>query len=210
MAPLADVASCLIADITQAETIEDMADAVLAVAPERFALAGFSLGGFVAQEILRRASNRVSRLALLNTSWRPDSPRRKKERQRLNMAASQPGRFVGVGQRLLESYLHPSNLADKAIADRIQTMAARLGPVVMRRQSGIERKDGRAVLRTFVGPCLILCGEFDRVTDVAQHREMAEMVRGSTLLVVPGAGHMTPIEQPAVVTRAMLRWLADR
>ncbi|MGY2049977.1 alpha/beta fold hydrolase [Methylobacterium sp. JK268] len=204
---LGDVAAPVVGDITRGETIEALAEDVLAAAPPAFALAGFSLGGYVAQEILRRAPDRVTRLALLDTSIRPDAPDRAASREALGRAARAPGRFHGFGDRLLATYVAPAHRGDPAIAGRIRAMTERLGPAVFLRQNGIARKDGRDVLRALACPLLVLCGESDAVTPPAEHREMAALVPGSRLVVVPESGHMTPIEQPEAVSRALRDWL---
>lgn len=106
---LSQIATCCIADITSGTTLTQLANSILAGAPERFALAGFSLGGYVAQEIARIAPNRITRLALLDTSISPDTPERLANRSALNRAAREPGKFHGFGNRLLTTYLDPSH-----------------------------------------------------------------------------------------------------
>lgn len=207
VAALGDIADCRVADITRAETMEAMAAGVLAGAPDRFALAGFSLGGYVAQEILRQAPERVSRLALLDTSISADTPERTAQRNAVNRAARAPGHFHGFGERLLQTYLAPENLRDEAIIGRIRGMTERLGPKVFVRQNGVERKDGRAVLAGFAGPLLILCGQHDALTPPEDHAAMTAIARLPLFRIVPGAGHMAPIEQPGAVSEALRGWL---
>lgn len=210
VAALSSVAACRVADITRGETLRGLAEDVLADAPPLFALAGFSLGGYVAQEVMRVAPERVTRFALLDTSIRADTPARAAERQALNRAARIPGRFHGFGDRLLATYLHPSHLDDATIVDRIRDMTRRLGPETFLRQNAIERKDGEAVLRSLSCPTLILCGEDDLLTPISEHRAMARLVRHAVLVVVAQSGHMTPIEKPDVVSAALRDWLAGR
>ncbi|SFM30587.1 alpha/beta fold hydrolase [Methylobacterium pseudosasicola] len=209
VAALSDVAACQIADITQGETLADLADAILESAPSRFALAGFSLGGYVAQEVLRQAPERITRLALLDTSIRPDDPARASARRALDKAARAPGRFHGFGDKLLATYLDPSHLDDAAIVSRIRGMTERLGPEVFVRQNNVERRDGREVLRRLSCPLLIVCGENDFLTPPEIHREMADLVPGARLVIIPRCGHMTPIEDPHAVSMALRRWLLD-
>lgn len=209
LAALADVARCKVADITRGETLLALAEGVLAEAPPLFALAGFSLGGYVAQEVVRIAPGRVTRLALLDTSIRADTPARTVERQALARAARVPGRFHGFGDRLLATYLHPSHLDDAAIVGRIRAMTERLGPETFLRQNAIERRDGEGVLRALRCPTLILCGDSDQLTPLAEHRAMATLVPHAALVAVEGSGHMTPLENPGAVSRALRDWLAD-
>lgn len=210
IAALDGVTRIQVADITQCETLRVMAESVLAVAPQTFALAGFSLGGYVAQEILRLAPERVERLALLDTSIAADSPERTKQRAAFDKSARTPGRFQGFSDRILVDYLDPAHVRDEAIVGRIRAMTDRLGPEVFLRQNAVERRDGADALATYPGPVLILCGENDRLTPLHQHREMASLAENGRLVIVPHAGHMTPIENPQAVTEALRAWLAAR
>lgn len=205
---LRDVASCRVADITKDGSLRALAGGVLADAPDRFALAGFSLGGQVALEILRVAPGRVERLALLDASIEPDSPLQAAQRAAAQKSARGPGRFQGFSDRVLVDYLDPSHLDDETIVGRIRSMTERLGKDVFLRQSAIERADGADALAAFPGPVLILCGENDRLTPLADHRDMASLPDRAKLVIVPRSGHMTPIEQPEAVTSALRDWLA--
>ncbi|WP_407530840.1 alpha/beta fold hydrolase [Methylobacterium oryzisoli] len=207
IAALEDIAQSQVGDITRGDDLGAIAEQVLSEAPPRFALAGFSLGGYVAQEILRRAPERVTRLALLDTSFRSDDPARTASRRALDRAARAPGRFHGFGDRLLATYLDPAHLRDDAIVSLIRGMTERLGPEVFVRQNAIERKDGSDVLAALTGPVLVLCGEADAITPVAEHRAMAALIPDAKLVIVPRAGHMTPIEQPQAVAQALRDWL---
>lgn len=207
IAGLGERADCIVPDITGGGDLESLAQAVLAAAPERFSLAGFSLGGYVAVEIARQAPQRIERLALLDTAIVPDSPARARGRRQLEDLAALPGRFHGFGNQLLRSYLAAGNLGNAAIVARIRDMTERLGPEVFVRQSRIPRKDGSDVLAALACPVLILCGEQDAITPLADHVAMAALVPQARLVAVPGSGHMTPIEQPEAVTRALRDWL---
>ncbi|KUL94584.1 alpha/beta hydrolase [Bosea sp. WAO] len=207
IAVLADIADCRVADITQGESLEALAQSVLAQAPPRFALAGFSLGGYVAVEMARIAAERIGRLALLDTSIQPDDPERAVARQVRDKAARAPGTFHGFGDRLLKTYLGEANLHDEHIVGRIRGMTQRLGAEVFLRQNSILRKDGAGVLAGLTCPVLILCGEEDRLTPLAEHEAMASLVPQARLVAVPGSGHMTPIENPEAVNAALRNWL---
>ncbi|EJL34862.1 putative hydrolase or acyltransferase of alpha/beta superfamily [Caulobacter sp. AP07] len=208
IAGLADVARCAVADLTQGATLAELAESVLARAEPTFALAGFSMGGYVAQEIARQAPERIERLALLDTSIRADTPERAAQRRALNAAAQRPGQFLGITERILASYIDPSRLDDEDLTSRIQAMTQRLGREVFLRQNALERFDGAAALRALNKPIQIICGENDAITPVEGHREMARAIGCTHLLVIPGAGHMTPMEAPEAVNQALRRWLA--
>lgn len=209
VADLADIARPVVADITRAETMSDMARAVLAIAEPRFALAGFSLGGIVAQEVMRMAGSRVTHLALLDTNMLPDDGNRASERQKLVAMARNAGRFHGFGEKIMEAYLAPDHARDPAMTGRVRAMTERLGPEVFIRQSLVDRPDNRPVLREIDCPALVLCGAVDRITPRALHEEMAALIPGAELTILPGCGHLTPIEDAAGVSAA-LRWLLGR
>lgn len=208
VAGMRDIARPVVADITRGETLGELADAVLSVAEPRFALAGFSLGGIVAQEVVRRAPERISHLALLDTTMLPDDPDRAEGRARLIELARSPGTFHGFGENLLQSYLAPQNVANPEMASRVREMTARLGPEVFVRQSLIERPDNRSLLPTIACPTLVLCGAEDQITPPAIHRDMAVDIPLSRLVILPDSGHMTPIEKAAEVIQELRRLLA--
>ncbi len=204
---LADVAHCRVADLTRGETIEDLARNVLHEARPTFALAGFSFGGYVAQEIARQAPERIERLALLDTSIRADPPERAAMRQSLTEAARLPGAFQGITDRMLPTFIDPARLSDNELVGRIKAMVKRLGRDVFLRQNAIPRRDGEAVMRSLTCPVLVVCGENDMLTPLSEHRELACMIEAQ-MCVIPGSGHMTPMEKPEAVTAALRAWLA--
>jgi len=208
IAGLADVARPYVPDLTRGETIRELAQSVLDEAEPTFALAGFSMGGYVAQEIARIAPERIERLALLDTSIRVDAPDRAARRRALTEAARKPGAFIGISHAILKSYVDASRLSDVDLTSRIVAMTQRLGREVFIRQNGLERADGEAALKALRVPLLILCGENDQITPAAGHREMARAIGCSHLLVIPQAGHMTPMEAPGPVNGALRHWLS--
>lgn len=207
LAGLSDIADCRVGDLTRHDSLRAVAEDVLAAAPAQFALAGFSLGGYVAQEILRIAPQRVQRLALLGTSFHADSPERAAQRQAQQAAVRMAGTFHGFGDRLMRSYIDASRLGDRQLVRNVRAMTTRLGADVFLRQSRIERVDGRGVLRGYRDPLLVMCGANDAITPPAISREIAAMVPQAQLVVIAGCGHLAPLEQPDAVTRAMRRWL---
>jgi pimeloyl-ACP methyl ester carboxylesterase len=208
IAALSDVAECRVPDLTQGETLEALAEGVLAGAPPRFALAGFSFGGYVAQEIARLAPERIDRLALLDTAIRVDTPERAVFRRGLTKAARMDGKFQGIADRMLASYIDHSRLSDAELTGRIKSMTQRLGREVFIRQNEIERRDGEAVLRALTCPILILCGENDEITPLADMRAIADFLPGASFVAIRGTGHLTPMEKPEAVNNALRDWLA--
>ncbi|MBB2758478.1 UNVERIFIED_ORG: pimeloyl-ACP methyl ester carboxylesterase [Xanthomonas campestris] len=204
---LAELADYVVGDITQGESMRALATQLLAQMPPRFALAGFSLGGYVAQEILRIAPERVERLALLDTSARADSPERAAQRRAQEASVRGASAFHGFGERLLRHYVHPSRWQDEALLERVRGMTQRLGVEVFLRQNRLEREDGRALLRAYAGPLLVLCGQDDAITPPALHEEMAALAVQARLVQVPACGHLSPLEQPQAVSDALRQWL---
>lgn len=207
IADLSDIADCRVGDLTHGCTMAEVATSVLAQAPPRFALAGFSLGGFVAQQILRMAPQRVQRLALTGSSIHADSPERAAQRRMQQASVRLPGTFHGFGERLVRSYIDPSRVDDHELVRRVREMTTRLGAQVFLQQSGLERVDGHDVLGGYRDPLLVLCGANDAITPPAISREMHALVPQSTLVLLPGCGHLAPLEKPGKVSAALRVWL---
>jgi len=209
IAALADVAAPIVGDLTRHDSIAGMAAAMLGEMPEYFSLAGLSMGGYVAQEIMRQAPHRVIRLALLDTSARTDTDEQRTRRYAL-IAMAGIGHFKGVTQRLLPLLIHEGRLADQGLVDTVIGMADRVGhDGFVRQQTAIMgRPDGRADLKRIACPTLVLCGRQDALTPVARHEEMAAAIRGAKLVVVEDCGHLSTLEQPDRITEAMRDWLA--
>jgi pimeloyl-ACP methyl ester carboxylesterase len=205
---LADVAEIGVADLTRDDSLAGMARRVLAEAPEHFALAGLSMGGYVAQEIMRLAPQRVLRLALLDTSARADTPENAARRRDL-IDLSRQGQFHGVTPRLLPSLIHPDRMNDTDLVETIMAMAASVGAEGFRRQATaiLNRKDGRPDLARIAVPTLILCGRDDRLAPPALAEEMAVLVPQSKLVIVEACGHLSTLERPEQVNQALRDWL---
>ena len=208
IAALADIADVSVADLTQAESMASMADAVLRAAPSKFALAGLSMGGYAAFEVMRRAPERVEKLALLDTSARPDTPEHKRARREL-MALARQGDFRGVTPRLLPRWVHPSRVSDEALAATVTSMTQRVGrEAFLRQQTAImNRPDSRPGLVDIACPTLVLCGHDDQSTPLDRHREIAADIADARLVVVPECGHLSTLERPEIVNREMRAWL---
>ena len=206
---LAEVAAITVADVTGQDSMAAMAEAVLSQAPSgRFALAGLSMGGYVSLEIMRRAPERVARLALLDTTARPDTEEARQRRLAFTAQAEQ-GDFKGVTKRLLPLFIHPDRLEDQALAGEVMAMTRRVGKdVFLRQQRAIM---GRADARAWIGgiqvPTLVLVGREDALTPVALHEEMAVRIPHARFVIVEHSGHLTTMEQPEAVTAVMRYWL---
>jgi len=207
-AGLADIARPVVADLTRDDGLAAMAARALAAVEGPFAMAGLSMGGYVAMEVMRRAPERVVRLALLDTSARPDTPEQSRHRRGL-IAMTRTGRFRGVTPRLLPRLLHPDHLGG-ALAAEVEAMAGRVGrDAFLRQQAAIlARPDSRPDLPGIAVPTLVAVGEADVLTPPALAREIAEAVPGAVLRVLPGCAHLTTMEAPEAVTAMLRDWLA--
>jgi pimeloyl-ACP methyl ester carboxylesterase len=166
------------------------------------------MGGYVAQEIMRQAPDRVEKLALLDTSARADTPEQTARRRGL-IELSEKGEFKGVTPRLLPLLIHSARHEDEPLGAIVMGMAERVGKeAFLRQQKAIMgRPDGREDLRRIACPTLVLCGRQDALTPLALHEEIAGLVPGAKLLVVEDCGHLSTLEKPATVTAAMRQWL---
>ena len=185
-----------------------LAGSILDAAPARFALLGLSMGGYVALEMMRRAPERIERLALLDTQAAADDGATRAAREdRIRRAGT--GRFEEVLNELHPSWLHPERAADPALRGGMREMAGRIGPdgFVREVRAIMSRPDSRPDLARVGCPTLVLCGREDAVTPVAAHQEMAAAIPEATLVVVPRCGHLAPLERPDAVTAQIRIWL---
>jgi pimeloyl-ACP methyl ester carboxylesterase len=208
---LADISQPWVADVTRDASVAAMAQRVLAEAPaERFALAGLSMGGYVAQAVLGAAPERVERLALLDTSARADTPEQTARRRGL-MELTEKGEFRGVTPRLLPAFLHPDRLNDKELVAAVTAMTGRVGKDAFLRQQQaiIGRPDNRPNLKTFCCPALVLCGRQDQLTPLDLHEEMASMIPNAKLEIIEDCGHLSTMERVWEVNVALRQWLTE-
>lgn len=211
VAALAPVASCTITDKhLQYETIGQIAEAIVSQAPPRFSLAGLSMGGYIALEIGLKFSERVDRLALIDTSARADTTEQTERREHL-IALCREGRFADVVDLLSAVLVHPDRLNDMGLKNRITDMAHRVGPEIFVRQQRaiMSRPDQVAGLATIACPTIVVCGEQDRITPLDCAQEMAANIHASELVVIPECGHMSTMEKPSTLSRTMTTWLTD-
>ncbi|KPA22206.1 Pimeloyl-(acyl-carrier protein) methyl ester esterase [Shimia sp. SK013] len=199
-----------IAPVTQGDRIGDMAAFLLSQLPDKFALAGLSMGGIVAMEILRRAPDRVTRIALMNTNPLAESP--------ASAAAYEPwivGAMAGRLDEVMTDFMRPEYLAPgpgrAQIMAEVQAMARSMGPEIFVRQArALQRRlDQQKTLRRLKCPALVLCGEHDGLTPVKRHQFMAELIPYAELKVVENAGHLPVLEQPEATTEALRTWMAQ-
>jgi len=207
---LSDLADCVVPELWHHDTIGAMAEATLKLAPPTFALVGFSMGGYVAFEVMRRAAERVARLALMDTQATPDSAESTKRRRAL-LEQTKIGRFRGVQRALLPQLVHSRHINDDAISQPIFDMAQEIGAdgFVREQRAIIGRADSRRLLVDIDIPTVVIVGRQDQVTPLPRSEEMAADIADSRLVVLEECGHMSPLEKPAEVTAALRRWLSQ-
>lgn len=206
---------CEVPDYEFADSLSAMAEHVLHVAPDSFAMAGHSMGGRVALEVMRRAPERVSRLALLDTGYKalPEGEAGQREvegRMRLVKMAREHGMRV-MGQEWLQGMVHPDRLDDDRLCGAILDMIASKTPEIFERQihALIQRPDGTDVLERIQCPTTFICGAEDNWSPLERHYQMAERVPGSEVIAIADSGHMSTMERPEAMNRAFERWLAQ-
>ncbi len=207
---LADIADCTIPELWHHDTMAEMAEATLALAPPTFALCGFSMGGYVAFEIFRRAPQRVERIALMDTQAGPDTPETA-ARRRGFIEQTRIGRFHGVHPTLLPQLVHPSRVSDPAVTQPLLDMATEVGGdgFVREQQAILGRADSRPLLVEIEVPAVVIVGRQDLVTPPSRAEEIATDIANARLVVIEECGHMAPLEQPAEVSAALRRWLTQ-
>jgi pimeloyl-ACP methyl ester carboxylesterase len=198
-----------IADQRGASTMSDIAEQILASAPPTFILGGFSMGGYVALEIMRQAPERVVKLMLIDTRARPDSPEETANRRR-NIALAQGGKFEQAVASTFPNAVHPDHVNDATLKAIHLGMARATGPAtyIREQEATMSRPDSRPSLAAIKVPTLIIVGDKDAITPPDAAREMHQAIAGSELAVIKDAGHMALVEQPEQVNAVLRAFLA--
>jgi pimeloyl-ACP methyl ester carboxylesterase len=199
--------------VTVANHIRDdnmgaIARRILAEAPPRFALAGHSMGGYIAFEIMRQAPDRVAKLALINTQARPDTSEAT-ARRRGQMARAQAGEFHAILDELFAGFVHPSRRGDAALRQLVHDMGDDIGAdAFVRQQTAVMgRPDSRPILAWIKCPTLVLTGDEDHTIPNSLSVEMADGIPGAKLTILASCGHLPQPEQPQATADALVEWL---
>ena len=199
--------------VTVANHIRDdhmgaIARRILAEAPPRFALAGHSMGGYIAFEIMRQAPERVAKLALMNTQARPDTPEAS-DRRRGQIARAKSGEYRAILDELFAGFVHPRRRDDAALRRLVSDMGDDVGPdAFVRQQMAImSRPASRPTLAWIKCPTLVLSSDEDNIVPNSLSTEMAGGIPGAKLVIIPDCGHLTPPEQPEATAAALVEWL---
>lgn len=208
IATFSPLMNVMVADHTLDDSVEAIAGRALAAAPERFALAGLSMGGYVAMEIMRQAPERVERLALLDTSARPDTDEAKSNRERL-IGLAESARFEEILADVWPKLVHAHRQSDETLKASVRDMLQETGAggYIRQQRAIMGRPDSRPLLSGIEIPTLILVGDGDALTPPELAREMAEMIEWASLIVIRRSGHLSAIEEPEQVTTAMRLWI---
>jgi pimeloyl-ACP methyl ester carboxylesterase len=197
-----------VADHRRDDSMAAIARRILAAAPPRFALAGLSMGGYIAFEIMRQAPQRVLKLALLDTGARADAAEQT-ERRHVLMAKAKAGGYAEIPELAFPLYVHRKRHGDAALKSIVRMMVEETGldGYLRQQQAIISRPDSRPGLAAIACKTLVLVGEGDEATPPDLAREIASGISGSRLVVVPGSGHLSTLEEPDAVNRALAEWM---
>ncbi|MFD9627293.1 alpha/beta fold hydrolase [Peribacillus muralis] len=209
MVNLSDLAEVKVCDVSKADTIEGLAKSVLEDAPERFALAGLSLGGIISLEIMRLAPERVMKLALLDTNPNPPQPEQISGWERFIEMANN-GQFLDITRKyLLPVLIHQDRRHDEALVSKIIDMAEKVGKVgyINQLKAVMTRSDQRPILSAIDCPTMILVGKEDMVCPVQMSEFLKENIPGARLEIVNHSGHLSALEQPEKVSALLRDWL---
>ncbi|WP_135078394.1 alpha/beta fold hydrolase [Terasakiella sp. SH-1] len=199
-----------VADFSHGDSISAFADHILEAAPPRFSVAGLSMGGYVAFELLRRAPDRINRVALLDTSPFADAPEHREFRLSTMEMAKDHG-LEEVMNLLLGRLIHPQRYEDEELVKAIDAMAHRVGidGFLCQQTALLNRPDSFADLKGIDCPVLIVVGRQDGMTPVKVARQMAEEILNSSLVEIENCGHLSTMEQPEAVTALLRYWLQN-
>jgi pimeloyl-ACP methyl ester carboxylesterase len=197
-----------VADHRRADSMDAIARQILDQAPRRFALAGLSMGGYIAFAIMRLAPERVTRLALLDTGSRADTPEAG-EKRKASIALARAGKLDEINAMLWPLLVHKDRQADIALKKIAGDMTLAAGAASFARQQTaiLTRPDSRPGLAAITCPTLVLVGDGDQLTPPALSEEMAGLIPDARLVVVPDCGHLSTLERPEAVTQALVDWM---
>ncbi len=205
---LAALSRCHFADLSQDASLAEIARRVLGAAPAKFVLIGFSMGGYVAREVVRQAPLRVTGLVLMNTSARPDGAKVAERNRGLINVTKERG-FRGLSRKTLQNSLHPYRRHDDSLLHVMQDMALRMGEAAFLRQLALERRDGRPNLKDIKCPTLVIWSRQDELRSLDEAQELTNGIPNARLEIIENSGHMTPLEQPDELSRILRNWLTD-
>lgn len=207
---LSEFANIFIPDLTKQESISQMADDVLSQAPEKFCLAGMSMGGYVAFEIYRKSPKRIKKLALLDTSSSADSEEKQKMRKGA-IKSVELGKFEMVTKTGIKQLVAKERRDDKELISKAVNMALEVGKqtYINQQKAILNRKDSTQTLKEINCKTLVICGEKDEATPPRAMKKISENIKNSQFMLIKDCGHLSPIEAPETVTSNLEKWLKN-
>ena len=201
--------SMTVVDHRRDSEVAAIAARILADAPPRFALAGLSMGGYIAFAMLRQAPDRIAKLALLDTSARPDTAEQSAGREKF-ISMAEAGKLNDIVEALTPRFLHSNHHSNETLKRVVRDMAADTGPEAFVRQQRaiMSRPDSRPLLASIRCPTLVVVGDGDELTPPELAREICTGIFGARLVVVPECGHLSTLEKPDAVNAALAEWLS--
>ncbi len=208
---LSDLVDCWVAPLPAWDDLGEIAEHILRAAPQTFALAGWSMGGYLCFEILRRAPHRVSRLALMSTTADPETAT-VTDRRRASVHEGEVRGFPPMIRDLVPRFLNPARVQDTDLVSRIVDQALEVGPEAyrMHQQAMVVRPEYRTLLPEIDCPTTVIVGRQDALTRVSAHARMARSIPQAHLEVIENSGHIVTLEQPEATSTVMRHWLTDR
>lgn len=185
-------------------TPHKMVEAILKAAPDRFALAGHSMGGWLCLEVMREAPSRVSKLCLLNTTAKPDSAEKKAKREEMIRRAKN-GQFEEVVKELAERFVFNSS-----VKKDVEEMFLAVGEnaFIQQESSMLIRQECQSILPSIACPTLVVHSAQDQVFHIEDHQELVEKIPHAKSAIIEDCGHMSPMEMPQTITTLLRYWLA--
>jgi pimeloyl-ACP methyl ester carboxylesterase len=211
---LSGLATIQVSEHESQDSLPGMARTILEQAPSRFALAGHSMGGRIALEVVRLAPERVTALGLFDTGHHPLAPGAEGEKEAAGrhelLGIARRDGMRAMGRKWIQGMVHPSRLKETALIDAVLDMFETKTPDIFAAQirALLNRPDGGDVLSTIKCPTLVLCGHEDLWSPPQRHQDIAARIAGSTFVDIPECGHMSTMERPEAVNHAMREWLA--
>jgi pimeloyl-ACP methyl ester carboxylesterase len=200
--------SVTVASTLEGTTMAEIASAILDSAPPKFALAGISMGGYIAFEIMRLAPERVLKLALLDTSPLPDTPEQTSQR-RAFISLAQTGDYEALLSQAMPTMFHPEHQDDPGLCATSVRMGLIVGVegLIRQEEAVLTRVDSRPVLASIKVPTLVLVGDKDPLTPPSLAKDMSIAIPGARLVIIPECGHSSTTEQPEAVNQALIEWI---
>ena len=192
------------------DSIEKISFEILRQLPKKFTLIGLSMGGILAMEIVKKAPERVMKIVLMDTNFKPETEEIK-SRRLPQIKLVNEGLLVDVMSKQIQNNYLRTDRKNKKVFDLCLSMANDLGKEVFINQSKAlaTRKDYTPTLKNIKVPSLIICGEYDRLCPIKVHMEMESLIENSTLEIIPDAAHLPTLEQPAYLNKILSKWLLE-